>query len=157
MYRLYHLLFPQARYITMSHHRRNFDLREGDLTDVKTIPAEWKQKFDLVNMRLVLMWIPRDRWSGLAQVLRFVTKPGGWFQSIDFAATEDRTSSPDRWGVRLLNHTFRQWLRLKSDVHHHPEEIMDMVRGHLTLSTGNWMTCKFEERWACSSNDTCIM
>ncbi|PRP77342.1 hypothetical protein PROFUN_05587 [Planoprotostelium fungivorum] len=125
---------------------RNFDLREGDLTDVKTFPAEWKQKFDLVNMRLVLMWIPRERWSGLAQVLRFVTKPGGWFQSIDFAATEDRASPSDRWGVRLLNHTFRQWLRMKSDVHHHPEEIMDMVRGHLTLSAGNWMTCKFEER-----------
>ncbi|PRP77343.1 hypothetical protein PROFUN_05588 [Planoprotostelium fungivorum] len=137
-------LFPDTA--SLSKNGKTFDLRVGDLTDIKSIPREWEHKFDLVNMRLVLLWIPRRQWSNLAQVLQFVTKPGGYFQSVDFASALTRLDRPHLWGLKLVQHTFRQWQRCKSDVQHHPEEIMDFIREHLTLSTGNWMTCKFEER-----------
>ncbi len=94
---------PQSTSVVMGEDRPpdNYRFVEGDLT--KGLPAHWKDTFDFVHMRLMLLALPITEWYPAVLEMQRVTVAGGWVELVD-SVIESEMQTP-AWK------TYYDWLR----------------------------------------------
>jgi len=70
------------------------------------LPAEWANKFTLVNQRLMIAALTRENWKQDIREIHRVLKPGGWAQFLEISgrvdAPEGETDEHADWFTKIV-------------------------------------------------------